>query len=241
MNLALTAYPLAVDISGQFISDSPTLVTGIHSLKMIRASGKLNVVLDAVAASSQALCHLDVSSCSLSDMTSSSLCAVVSSPSIGCFEAAHIRDICTDDLVKVLGALNPGCRVLDLSGIFFSDTVSFDFSVLTGFDSLEKLSLRYWISVTDADLQQLPTTLLALDLSGVSLDSFTFLERLPQLGDLDLDGACLDDDAQQSLVAALSAKRDVRVRVDMQRLPQERALSPEYMAQIPVENNIFFY
>jgi len=231
-----------LDLSGQYIAAVPDFEPGIHSLKMIRASGKLDLVLAAVAESSQILHHVNVSSSSLADLGVHALCSVLEKTSIDCFEAANMRSVRSDELGTLLQSLNNKCRVLDLGGITFQNEVDFDFSVFSKFESLQTISLAYWADMTSGNLERLPSSITDLNLSGTRPDAFDFLKRLPHLCHLDLDGVSLTNDAQDALVAVLSEKKNLRIRINIaHRLPNEGTLSPEQMARIPIENNITFY
>lgn len=237
MKLAVTSRTLC-DVSGKHIADIPDGVGEIQTLKMVRASGNLSALLDLVAQESPALQHVNVSSCSLADLNRDSLCRVIAKSTVRQVDAAHLRRVSVPDMSEILQALNPDCRVLNLGDMVVLDLEPSVFAHFSRFNGLENLSLAGW-SVKDADLMQLPVSLSELSLARASsLTSFAFLERLSALRALDLDGVRLTESAQDALVEALSEKKNLCVRVNMTRLPQERVLSASRMALLP---NISFY
>jgi hypothetical protein len=231
-----------LELSGQYVATVPDFEPGIQVLRMIRASGNLDQVLDAVSKRSDSLHHVNVSSCSLKDLSLAALCTVVAKPSIDCFEAANMRSATAKELQSLLESLNRRCRVLDLGGISCHGDVSFDFSVLSKFEALENLSLAHWSGLTDMALSHLPNAIVDLNLAGAEVRSFDFLRNMTGLVHLDLDGVRLTNDAQGSLISVVSEKKNLRIRINIaNRLPNERAVSPEYTAQVPIESNITFY
>lgn len=237
MNLAVTSRALC-DVSGKHIAEIPDGLGAIQTLKLVRASGNLSALLDLVARESPALQHVNVSSCSLADLTRDSLCRVIAKATVQQFDAAHLRGISGADMSEILQALNPDCRVLNLGDMVVLDLEPSVFAHFSRLNSLENLSLAGW-SVRDVNLMHLPVSLSELSLARTSnLTSFAFLERLSALRGLDLDGVSLTETAQAALVAALGTKDTLRVRVNMTRLPQERALSASHMARLP---KISFY
>ena len=78
-------------------------------------------------------------------------------------------------------------------------------------------------------------------MAGATVDSFSFLKGLNALVHLDLDSPILlSSGAQDSLVEALSGRHGLRIRVNMTRLPLERALSAMCMDRL-AEHGIEFY
>ena len=229
MNLAVTSRSLC-DVSGKPIREIPDVGVGITALKMVRASGNLSALLLAVTGHCPSLERLNVSSCSLASLNRDSLCQIVAKETLQHVDAAHVRGMSAEDLAIILASLNSDCRTLNLADSCHADPVLWP--CFARFRQMEVLSLAGWMGLSDEGLSHLPTTLSSLDLSRTSITRFSFLKRLSRLAHLDLDGVRLTDSAQDDLVSALSTKQGIRVRVNMTRLPQERALSPERVAAL---------
>ena len=238
-NLAM-AKIIKLDISDQRMDDVPVFGNPIQQLIMVRASGNLKAVLDQVSRDVSALQRVNVSACSLGTLNLDSLCSVIKT--IYSFEAANMSGVDAGSMTAILHILSEKCRDIDLGGIFLKDRDHGFFSIFSKFKSLETLSLAFWSGLTSDELIHLPKSIKELNLAGATVDSFSFLKGLNALVHLDLDSPILlSSGAQDSLVEALSGCHGLRIRVNMTRLPLERALSVDCMDRLSAGHGIEFY
>ncbi len=234
MNLAVTQKTY-VDFSNQCISEDmiPDLREK-QSIRMVAASGAMQPLLAHMASDCHQIVALNISACDVAVLDLNTLAGVVSKESLVWFEAENLKPLTSQDMTALLSALNRDCQLLNLGNPVFTDDPQAlpCLSALASFEQLESLSLKEWYPVGDVDLMALPRSLKYLDISGIPLASFGFLSRLPDVEELDLDGGPLSLAAQASLVAVLSDRTAVRVRIGMSRLPQERAVSEANMAKL---------